>query len=65
MTRHPEIDVQIIGQDGNAFHVLGKVNRALKRAGLSDEERAEFMAEATSGDYDHLLATVMAWVEVW
>ena len=28
------------------------------------EEQEEFMEEATSGDYDHLLQTVMKWVDV-
>jgi hypothetical protein len=27
-------------------------------------ERAAFQAEATSGDYDHLLQTCMKWVDV-
>jgi hypothetical protein len=28
------------------------------------EERDAFMAEATSGNYDHLLATCMVWLDV-
>jgi len=64
MPRYPEITVELIGQDGNAFAVLGAVTKALKRAGVSKEEQDEFMQEATSGDYDHLLRTVMRWVEV-
>lgn len=62
--RHPEIEVELIGQDGNAFAVLGLVLREMRRAGLSEEERDEFVAEATGGDYDDLLATVQRWVEV-
>lgn len=62
--RHPEIAVTLVGQDGNAFNLLGLVQRELKRHGVSDEERAEFFAEATSGDYNHLLGVIMAWVEV-
>ena len=53
----------LIGQDGNAFAVLGKARRALLLAGRGDEWGA-FLAEATSGDYDHLLTTVMGWFEV-
>lgn len=62
--RHPEVKVQLVGTDGNAFAVLGKVRNALRSAGVPQEERDEFMAEAMSGDYDHLLATCMRWVEV-
>ncbi len=36
---------------------------ALKRAGVPQAERDAFFVEATSGDYDHLLATAMRWVE--
>jgi hypothetical protein len=53
----------LIGQDGNAFNILGKARRALRLAGRGDEWAA-FVAEATSGDYDHLLATVMRWFRV-
>ena len=36
--------------------------KALRRAKVPKAEIDAFMAEATSGDYDHLLATVMATV---
>lgn len=63
-TRHPEVEVQLIGEDGNAFAIMGRVLNALRRAGISEEEIDVFRAEAMSGDYDHLLLTVMRWVEV-
>jgi len=62
--KHPDITIPMVGEDGNAFAILGRVNREMRRAGLTAEERAEFTAEATSGDYDHLLATVMKWFDV-
>lgn len=62
--RYPEIEVQLTGRDGNAFAILGEVQRALRRAGVEPDEIDAFRAEATSGDYDHLLRTCMAWVEV-
>jgi hypothetical protein len=43
--------------------VLGRVSRALRRAGHGDQVDA-YMAEATAGDYDALLATTMRWVVV-
>jgi len=62
--KHPEIEVELTGTDGNAFAILGKVQRELKRGGVPKAEVDEFVAEATSGDYDHLLQTAMQWVEV-
>lgn len=58
-----DITVKLVGEDGNAFNILGKVSRALKRAG-HEELAEEFLKEATSGDYNHLLATAMEYVEV-
>ena len=62
--KYPDVHVRLTGRDGNAFMVLGTVLAALKRAGVTQPEREAFRAEAMSGDYDHLLATAMRWVEV-
>lgn len=62
--RYPEIEVELLGQDGNGFFILGAVDRALRKGGVSNDERNEFFKEATAGDYDHLLQTAMRWVEV-
>lgn len=62
--KHPEITVLLAGTDGNAFNVLGLVLAALKEIGAPPAERAAFLKEATRGDYAHLLATAMQWVEV-
>ena len=60
----PRPRVRLVGRDGNAFAVLGAVLHALKAAGWSKPERDAFLAEATSGDYDHLLGTVMKYLDV-
>lgn len=62
-TRYPEIEVQLTGQDGNAMNLMAIVTRALRRAGHGDEV-GEFMAQAMSGNYDHLLRTCAEWVSV-
>ena len=62
--KYPEIEVQLTGRDGNAFSILGAVERGLHRGGVSKKEQAAFYTEATSGDYDHLLQTAMRWVAV-
>lgn len=62
--RHPEVEVELEGSDGNAFVILGKVGGAMRRAGVPKTEIDEFHAEAQSGDYDHLLQTCMKWVDV-
>ena len=62
--KYPDVTVQLIGQDGNAFYILGAVSKELKKAGVSKEEIDVFMDEAMDGSYDHLLQTVMRYVEV-
>ena len=62
--KYPNITVELVGQDGNAFMVMGKVSQALRRAGVPENERKDFQNEAMSGDYDHLLQTCMKWVNI-
>ena len=61
--KFPDVSVRLTGGDGNAMAVIGKVATALRRAGHGAEV-ATFMDEAMSGDYNHVLQTCMAWVDV-
>ena len=60
-TKYPHINIPLVGEDGNAFSILGRVQRIAKKAGLEKDEISAFYTEATSGDYNHLLRTVMSW----
>ncbi|MGH9158160.1 MAG: hypothetical protein ACRD1K_20515 [Acidimicrobiales bacterium] len=62
--KYPNVQVELIGQDGNALMILGTVGKALRRAGVPPEEITRFHDEATKGDYDHLLGVCMKWVDV-
>ena len=61
--KYPNIEVELTGTDSNAFAVMGRVCKALRRAGASDDTIQQFQKEATAGDYDDLLRTCMRWVE--
>ena len=63
-TRYPGISVQLTGEDGNAFAIIGAVSKALRRADVNSNEIKAFLAEATAGDYHALLRTCMRWVDV-
>jgi hypothetical protein len=63
-TKYPEIEVQLTGESGNAFAVMGAVSKALRRAGVPKEEITQYQKESMSGDYDNLLATACKWVSV-
>jgi hypothetical protein len=57
------IKVKLVGEDGNAFSIIGRVCRALREGGRSDLIES-FKQEATAGNYDNLLRVVMNYVEV-
>jgi len=62
--KFPNVEVQLSGEDGNAFMIISRVRCALKKAGASEEQVEEYSNEAMSGDYDNVIATTMRWVEV-
>ena len=61
--KYPHVKVRISDGDGNSFFILGRVRKALRRASIPDEEIEQFSEEAMSGNYDHLLQTVMRTVD--
>lgn len=60
----PHIEVELLGHDGNAFAIIGRCTKAMRRAGVDKATIDAFTKEAMSGDYDHLLATAMEWFDV-
>ena len=60
--KYPEINVQLVGEDGNAFSIIGRVTQALREHKVLSQEIANFREEAMSGDYDKVLITEMQWV---
>jgi hypothetical protein len=62
--KFPDVTVVLLGNNGNAFYILGAVKQAMREAGVSKSEFESYYAEATAGDYDHLLQTTLRWVNV-
>lgn len=58
------VTVKLIGNDGNAFAILGAVQSAMRKAKVEKEVIDEYLKEAMSGDYDHLLCVTMDYVNV-
>lgn len=56
--------VKLLGKDGNAYAIIGACRRAGRKAGWSNEQLEELVAEMTSGDYNHLLVTAMRHFDV-
>ena len=56
--KHPEAAVylgDLSGPEGNAYAILGRVQVALREAGVSKADQAAYTEAAMSGDYDNLL----------
>ena len=49
----------LVGVDGNAFALMGHFNKLARRQGFSKEWINSVLDEARSGDYDHLLQTLI------
>ena len=56
--------VQLVGEDGNIFAIVGKCSKALKRAGMPDLARQMTDEVFASRSYDAALQIVMKYVEV-
>lgn len=59
--KYPKVRVKLLGTSGNAFSILGLCCTAAKKNGVPKEEIKQFLEEAESGDYDHLLRTCCKW----
>ena len=62
--KYSNIKVVLVGEDDNAFAILARVEMALRKAEVPEDEIKAFYENATSGDYDHLLQVVMQTVDV-
>lgn len=62
--KYPNVNVKLIGKDGNAFAILGNVQREMRKAGVPAAEITAYVTEATAGDYNHLLRVTMQTVNV-
>jgi hypothetical protein len=54
-----KVKLQLVGLDGNAFSLMGAFSRQAKKENWTQEEIKEVLDECKSGDYDHLLETLV------
>ena len=64
MPKYDDIEVQLVGNDGNAFAIIANVRGEMREAGVPKEEIDQYLEEAMAGDYDNLLRVSMEWVNV-
>lgn len=64
MENNPKPIVELIGEDGNIFNLVGKCSKALKRAGLPEQARKMQDEIFACKNYDAALRILMKYVEV-
>ncbi len=57
------VNLELVGIDGNAFAIMGAFSKQARRERWTEEEIKTVLDEAKSGDYNHLLATIMDYCE--
>jgi len=62
--QYPDVTVQLTGEDGNAFAIIGTVARALRKTGHREAADAFITDAMALGSYDDLLRLCMTTVDV-
>lgn len=57
-------ECSLTGTDGNVYALIGKVSRALQRAGLPDREALFIQASLSAKSYDDVLSLIPDYVDV-
>lgn len=63
MEHAEKVQFDIANSNGNAFALIGGWKRAARREGWSEDDIEAVLVEAMSGDYDHLVQTIMGYSE--
>lgn len=58
------INMSLVGMDGNAYSIMGNFSKQAKREGWTKEEIDKVLTECQSGDYDHLIITMLEYTNV-
>ena len=57
------VQLELLGQDGNIFAILGRASALLKRAGMKDQADEMFQRVTASGSYGQALNIISEYVE--
>lgn len=63
-TKQTGIEVQLTGQDGNIFAIMGRVKRAMRREGFEEESKEMAKEVMSCHSYSDALEIIADYVEV-
>jgi len=61
--KFPHVKVKLVGEDGNAFAIMGRVQKAMREGCCREKDIERYVEQCTSGDYDNLLRITMETVD--
>lgn len=56
--------LKLVGKDGNALCILGRAQKAARKAGWTQKQIKEYMHKASAGDYENLLTVTTEYFDV-
>ena len=59
MKTNKKVKLKLVGLDGNAFFLMGTFRKQAKKEGWSEKEIEQVLTECKSGDYNHLIVTLL------
>jgi hypothetical protein len=60
MITNKKVNLNLVGLDGDAFALMGAFQRQARKEQWTPEEIKTVIDECQTGDYDHLLQTLVA-----
>ena len=58
--KNGKAEFNLEGEDGNAFAIMGRVRRGLRKARWPREDTDQVLREMQAGDYNHLLSIAVS-----
>lgn len=58
-----KVKMKLVGEDGNAFAILGRFKREARRQGFEESWITDVIDEANRGNYDVLIRVMMKYTE--
>jgi hypothetical protein len=66
MIKFPEVKVRLFTQDDNPLAILGRTIKAMRSAGVAQDDIDTYIKQATSGgNLKNLLAVTAQWVSTY
>lgn len=55
--------MKLVGTDSNAYSIIAKTVRTLRKAGIPSSIIEDYRIKSTTGDYDNLICVTMQYID--